>query len=87
METWWDHSHNWSPAMNNNKLFGRDREGRRGGGMDLCETVLMLLSLGLVMIRCRVYGCGSRGDWSCLEGSLPSKKSGLKQGQCHLRER
>ena len=34
-ETWWDHSHNWSAAMDDYKLFRRDRRGRKGGGVAL----------------------------------------------------
>ncbi|RMB97132.1 hypothetical protein DUI87_26416 [Hirundo rustica rustica] len=34
-ETWWDESHSWSTALNGYKLFRRDRQGRRGGGMAL----------------------------------------------------
>ena len=30
-ETWWDHSHDWSAAMDGYKLFRKDRQGRRGG--------------------------------------------------------
>ncbi|XP_071892066.1 uncharacterized protein [Anas platyrhynchos] len=35
METWWDHSHDWSAAMTGYKLFRRDRQHRRGGGVAL----------------------------------------------------
>ena len=35
-ETWWDHSHDWSAAMDGYKLFRKDRQGRRGGGVALC---------------------------------------------------
>ena len=35
METRWDHSYDWSAAMDGYKLFRRDRQGRRGGGMVL----------------------------------------------------
>ena len=35
-ETWWDHSHDWSAAMDGYKLFRKDRHGRRGGGVALC---------------------------------------------------
>ena len=35
METWWDHSHDWSAAMGDYKLFRKDRRGRRGGGVAL----------------------------------------------------
>ena len=34
-ETCWDDSHNWSAAMDGYKLFRRDRQGRRGGGVAL----------------------------------------------------
>ena len=33
--TWWDDSHNWSAATDGYKLFRRDRQGRRGGGVAL----------------------------------------------------
>ena len=35
METWWDHSHDWSAAMGDYKFFRKDRRGRRGGGVAL----------------------------------------------------
>ena len=34
-ETWWDHSHDWSAAMDGYKLFRKDRQGRMGGGVTL----------------------------------------------------
>ncbi|GAB0189218.1 hypothetical protein GRJ2_001387100 [Grus japonensis] len=36
-ETWWDDLHNWSAAtaVDGYKLFRRDRQGRRGGGVAL----------------------------------------------------
>ncbi|KAJ7425574.1 hypothetical protein BTVI_02487 [Pitangus sulphuratus] len=34
-ETWWDDLHDWSAAMDGCKLFRRDRQGRRGGGVAL----------------------------------------------------
>ena len=34
-ETWWDHSHDWSAVMDGYKLFRRDRQGRKGGGVVL----------------------------------------------------
>ena len=34
-ETWRDHSHDWRAAMDGYKLFRKDRQGRRGGGMAL----------------------------------------------------
>ena len=44
-ETWWDHSHDWSAAMDGYKLFRKDRQRRRGGGVALYVSALMLLSL------------------------------------------
>ena len=34
-ETWWDLSHDWSAAMDGYKLFRKDRQGRRSGGVAL----------------------------------------------------
>ena len=35
-ETWWDELHDWSAVIDGYKLFRRDRQGRRGGGVALC---------------------------------------------------
>ncbi|PKU47346.1 adaptin ear-binding coat-associated protein 1 [Limosa lapponica baueri] len=35
-EMWWDDGHDWNAVMDCYKLFGRDRQGRRGGGVALC---------------------------------------------------
>lgn len=34
-EIWWDHSHDWTAAMDAYKLIRRDRQLRRGSGMAL----------------------------------------------------
>ena len=34
-ETWWHVSHDWSVPIDGYKLFRRDRQGRRGGGVAL----------------------------------------------------
>jgi len=34
-ETWWDESHDWRVAIDSYRLFRRDRQGRRGGGIAL----------------------------------------------------
>lgn len=34
-ETWWDDSHDWSEAIDGYKMFRRDRQERRGGGVAL----------------------------------------------------
>ena len=36
MEMWWDCFHDWSAAVDGYKLFKRDRQGRRDGGVALC---------------------------------------------------
>ena len=47
-ETWWDHSHDWSAAMDGYKLFRKDRQGRRGSGVALyvkeCFEVIELMT-------------------------------------------
>lgn len=37
---WWDHFHDWSAAVNDYKLFRRDRQGRRGDDVALCVRVI-----------------------------------------------
>jgi len=32
---WWNCSHDWTAAIDGYKLFRRDRQGRRGGGVAL----------------------------------------------------
>ena len=34
-ETWWDESHDWSAAIDGYRLFRRDRQGTRCGGVAL----------------------------------------------------
>jgi len=34
-ETWWDESHDWSVVIDRYRLFRRDRQGKRGGGITL----------------------------------------------------
>ncbi|CAM4664489.1 unnamed protein product [Lepidochelys kempii] len=34
-EAWWDNSHDWSTVMDGYKLFRKDRQGRKGGGVAL----------------------------------------------------
>ena len=33
MEMWWDESHDWCTLIEDYRLFRRDRQGRRGGGI------------------------------------------------------
>ncbi|PKU42878.1 adaptin ear-binding coat-associated protein 1 [Limosa lapponica baueri] len=37
-ETWWDASHDWSATIKGYKLFRRDRQERRGGGVAVCVS-------------------------------------------------
>jgi len=34
-ETWWDNSHDWRILMDSYRLFCKDKQGRRGGGVTL----------------------------------------------------
>lgn len=36
METWWNELHGWSAAIGGYRLFRRDWQGKRGGGVALC---------------------------------------------------
>ncbi|KAJ7415203.1 mitochondrial fission process protein 1 [Willisornis vidua] len=51
METGWDDSHDWSAAMDDYMLFWRDRQGKRGGGVNLYVRE----SLDSVELRACVY--------------------------------
>ena len=66
--TWWDHSHDWSAVMDGYKLFRRDREGRKGGGVALyikeCFDVEEL-GVGNDEVEClwiKIRGKGCRGN-------------------------
>ncbi|XP_053914607.1 hyccin isoform X2 [Cuculus canorus] len=68
-ETWWDDSHNWTTAMLGYKLFRRDREGRKGGGVALyvkeCFDTLEL-DYGEDRIEClwvKIRGAQKKGDF------------------------
>ncbi|KAK4810800.1 hypothetical protein QYF61_008773 [Mycteria americana] len=67
-ETWWDDSHKWSAAMDGYKLFRRDRQGRRGGGVALYVRDgfdCLELDDGDERVEClwvRVRGKGNKAD-------------------------
>lgn len=42
MEMWWDESHSWNAALGGYKLFRRDRQGRRDGGIALCVREFLI---------------------------------------------
>ncbi|GAB0210230.1 hypothetical protein GRJ2_003488800 [Grus japonensis] len=49
-ETWWDGSYDWSVGMEGYRLFRKDRQGRRGGDVDLYvndQLECMELHLGM----------------------------------------
>ncbi|GAB0209691.1 hypothetical protein GRJ2_003434800 [Grus japonensis] len=49
-ETWWDGSYDWSVGMEGHRLFRKDRQGRRGGGITLYvndQLECMELHLGM----------------------------------------
>ena len=58
-DTWWDASHDWSAATDGCKLFRRDRQGRRGGGVALYVRECMRAQKSSTVITgWRVCGSG-----------------------------
>ena len=56
-ETWWDHSHDWSAAMDGYKLFRKDsKEGGVAAWISMSESALRLLSSWLGMVRLNPCG-------------------------------
>ena len=67
-KTWWDHSHDWSAVIDGYKLFRRDRQGKKGGGVALyikgCFDVGEL-EVGNDRVEClwvRIRGKACKGD-------------------------
>ena len=59
-ETWWDVSHDWSVPIDGYKLFRRDRQGRRGGGVALyVRDCLIALSTSVVKTGWSVFALES----------------------------
>ncbi|PKU48789.1 mitochondrial fission process protein 1 [Limosa lapponica baueri] len=67
-EMWWDESNDWSAAMEGYKLFRRDRQGRRGGGVALYvreDYECVELTEGNGRVEClwvRIKGRASKAD-------------------------
>ncbi|GAB0209793.1 hypothetical protein GRJ2_003445000 [Grus japonensis] len=70
MEMWWDGSYEWSVGMEGYRLFRKDRQGRRGGGVDLYvsdQLECMELHLGMdeeptESLWVRIKGSTGTGD-------------------------
>ncbi|GAB0206600.1 mitochondrial enolase superfamily member 1 [Grus japonensis] len=69
-ETWWDSSYDWSVGMEGYRLFRKDRQGRRGGGVTLYvndQLECMELHLGMEeelteSLWVRIKGSAGTGD-------------------------
>ncbi|GAB0210150.1 hypothetical protein GRJ2_003480800 [Grus japonensis] len=69
-ETWWDSSCDWSVGMEGHRLFRKDRQGRRGGGITLYindQLECMELHLGMdeeptKSLWVRIKGRAGAGD-------------------------
>ncbi|GAB0175694.1 hypothetical protein GRJ2_000034600 [Grus japonensis] len=69
-ETWWDSSYDWSVGMEGYRLFRKDRQGRRGGGVALYvndQLECMELHLGMdeeltESLWVRIKGRAGAGD-------------------------
>lgn len=54
---WWDHSYDWSAAVDGYKLFRKDRQGRKGGGVSLhVRECFDITELVAGMIELNLYG-------------------------------
>jgi len=89
-ETWWDESHDWSVAVDSYRLFRRDRQGKRGGGVALylkksiqCEELSLKDSHAQVKrLWVRIRDRGNKGNLVVgvyyrlqIKGSLLTKPS------------
>ncbi|KAK4818298.1 hypothetical protein QYF61_010760 [Mycteria americana] len=67
-QTWWNESHDWSTGVEGYRLFGRDRQGRRGGGVTLNArerfvcTALTVSSDVVESLWVRTRGMEKKGD-------------------------
>mgnify|MGYP001853842016 FL=1 len=59
--TWWDHSHDWTAAMEAYKLFRMDRKGRRGGGMALSRDCFDVVELKVKSLWVRIRERAKQG--------------------------
>ena len=86
IETWWDRSHDWSMAINGYRLFSRDRQKKRGGGVALYikkwiereELSLKHSHKQVESLWVRIRDRGNKGNLVVgvpIEGSLLTKPS------------
>ena len=84
MEMWWDGSHDWSTGMEQYRLFRKDRQRRRGGGVILCvndqlEGMELCLVLGEELTESlwvRIKGRAGTGDITYTGGLLQATRPG-----------
>ncbi|KAK4832290.1 hypothetical protein QYF61_021689 [Mycteria americana] len=76
-ETWWDNSHDWRIMMDGYKLFHKDRQGRRGGG------VVLYVNENLECTEVNYGYCGSPIEclWVKIRGVI--SKGDLRVGNCY----
>ncbi|KAK4828724.1 hypothetical protein QYF61_000715 [Mycteria americana] len=76
-ETWWDNSHDWRSTMDGYRLFCKDRQGRRGGG------VALYVKENLDCIEVNYSDCGSpiKCLWVKIRGFI--SKRDLTVGICY----
>ena len=99
-ETWWDKSHNWNTVIEGYRLFRRDRQGRRGGGVPLyvrkwidCEELCLRNSHNQVeSLWVKIKDRSSKGRLVvgvCYrppdQGELVDKPSSFSCRRCHTR--
>ncbi|XP_064908670.1 uncharacterized protein LOC135578557 [Columba livia] len=74
-ETWWDDSYDWSAAMCGYKLFRKDRQGRRGGG------VALYVRESLVSVKLEVISHKVECLWTRIRGKF--NKADILVGVCY----
>ncbi|GAB0210376.1 hypothetical protein GRJ2_003503400 [Grus japonensis] len=76
-ETWWDNSHDWRIMMDGYRLFRKDRQRRRGGG------VMLYVKENLECIEVNYGNCGSPIECLCVKIRGVISKGDLTVGICY----
>ncbi|GAB0208489.1 hypothetical protein GRJ2_003314600 [Grus japonensis] len=85
-EIWWDDLHNWAAVMDGYKLFRRDRQGRRGGGVALYvreyfDCLELHYADVLVLAGIELISQGARTD-VCWKYNTAEKKQSRRFLEC-----
>ena len=76
-ETWWDNSHDWGITMDSYRLFRKDRQGKRGGGV----TLYIKENLECIKVNYGDCECSIECLWVKIRGVV--SKQDLTEGICY----